>query len=183
MPSSFQRAVVGSAFMLSVIVVALAAGCGSSYENSGATGGATATGTGTCTSGVRWTAQQGESQSMRPGEACIACHSSSSEAPTFSIAGTVYPSLADDNDCNGTNGPASGVAIVITDANGGEHRVTVNAAGNFMLEGVTIAKPYTARVERGTLQSQMASAQTSGDCNGCHTSTGANGAPGRILSP
>jgi len=29
----------------------------------------------------------------------------------------------------------------------------------------------------------MTAPQTSGDCNGCHTQTGANGAPGRITLP
>ena len=58
----------------------------------------------------------------------------------------------------------------------------VNAAGNFYYSG-TVALPYRAKVVRGTSERIMPIAQTSGDCNGCHTQNGANGAPGRIMLP
>lgn len=119
---------------------------------------------------------------MRPGEACINCHSQSSEAPLFVIAGTVYSTGDQPNDCNGTNGNGAAV-VVITDANGVEHRISVNQAGNFSLAGASIPTPFHVRVDLGTATRAMASAQSNGDCNSCHTPTGLNGAPGRILLP
>ncbi|HJX65368.1 MAG TPA: hypothetical protein VJ860_15605 [Polyangia bacterium] len=44
--------------------------------------------------------------------------------------------------------------------------------------------PYTAKVVNGSgIERVMVSTASSGDCNGCHTQTGANGAPGRITLP
>jgi len=157
---------------------------GNPSGNAGTSAVAAGTTAGTCTSGVTWVPRQGASVLMRPGEACIACHATNPDAPAYEIAGTVFPTLHDPNDCNGaaTTSTAS-ITVVVTDANGVEQRIAVNAAGNFMLEGVTIAKPFHARVEVGTRQSTMIAAQTSGDCNSCHTAAGLNGAPGRIMAP
>jgi mono/diheme cytochrome c family protein len=192
---------LGATLLISAGITLVSSGCGSDSsggDTASTTGGTAATGgTGagtagtagtststTCTSGVSWTPQQGESVLMRPGESCIACHSLNSEAPTFAIAGTVYPALHDANDCNGSaSTSATAITVVITDADGTDHVLPVNSAGNFMLETSSIPTPYQARVEVGTLQSAMGGGQTTGDCNACHTATGANGAPGRILSP
>lgn len=167
-------------------------GVGGNLTNAGSTslvstttGGATAAQTtaavtSICTSKTTWRA--GENQTMRPGEACINCHSSNPEAPTFVVAGTVYPTAHEPADCNGSN--SNGTAkVIITDATGMEHSVTVNSAGNFMLQGASIPLPYNARVEVGTMTRAMGASQTSGDCNGCHTESGVNGAPGRIMLP
>lgn len=136
-----------------------------------------------CTSGSTWTQRQGENERMRPGEACIACHSTEPDAPTFAVAGTIYPTKHEPNDCSGVAGTASNITVVITDASGTEHRLAVNSAGNFMLETGTFATPYTARVEMGTTVARMSASQTNGDCNSCHTVTGTNSAPGRITVP
>src|SRR5262249_47471344 len=46
-----------------------------------------------CTSNRFWTGGNDGSSRMHPGDACIACHESArGEAPTFTFAGTVYPS-------------------------------------------------------------------------------------------
>jgi hypothetical protein len=151
-------------------------------SNSGSTPTSTSTGgskSAACL-GTMWT--RGESATMRPGEACISCHSQNPEAPVFVIAGTVYSAPSQPDDCNGTNNGGAAV-VVITDAQGTEHRLAVNQAGNFLLEAAPIPTPFHARVEVGSAVRSMVSAQTIGDCNLCHTSTGANGAPGRILSP
>jgi hypothetical protein len=58
----------------------------------------------------------------------------------------------------------------------------VNAVGNFY-STAAVARPFQAKVVRNGLERVMTVAQTTGDCNSCHTVTGANGAPGRIMAP
>ena len=123
---------------------------------------------------------------MHPGQACIDCHTRGvrgERGPRFTLAGTVFASGHEPNDCNGVNGKAEGASVEITDANGRVTRINVNAAGNFYLEQVPLASPYTARVSYQGRTRSMVTPQTSGDCNSCHTQSGANGAPGRIALP
>jgi hypothetical protein len=172
--------------------LAVGAGCGGGtgaaiggdgqQEGQEGSGPATAAGgSASCTSQQVWVGGDRESSSMHPGAACISCHDSQGgEAPTFAIAGTVYPSAHDPNDCLGTN--AAGAQVVITDAKGQSFTIGVNGAGNFLLRGA-IAMPFQAKVVAGGKERAMSAAQTNGDCNSCHTETGANGAPGRIQAP
>ncbi|MBX3229569.1 MAG: hypothetical protein KF837_19780 [Labilithrix sp.] len=144
-----------------------------------------------CTSGV--TADPDRyGGAMRPGNACISCHASQS-GPTFVAAGTVYPTLVEPNDCNGTNG-TNGTKVLIIDANGVMRVLPVNSAGNFWLRpppvadaqapaSAEIAKPYKAVVVRGNQIREMKGTQSETDCNTCHTERGRNGAPGRIMAP
>jgi hypothetical protein len=111
---------------------------------------------------------------MRPGESCLGCHT------TFSVAGTIYPTAHEPNDCDGTNG--TGLSVEITDANGVVTVLPVNGAGNFFAT-TTFATPFHAKVVSATSERDMTNGQTSGDCNSCHTVWGANGAPGRIMAP
>jgi hypothetical protein len=142
----------------------------------GGSGGDPFGGGSVCTSKTSWTS--GENQNMRPGEACIACHATN-KGPDFNIAGTVYPTGHEPNDCNGKGN----VTIVITDAKGVAHNITVNSAGNFNFTG-SLSMPYTAKVTNSAGASRaMVAMQTTGDCNTCHTEKGANGAPGRIVAP
>jgi hypothetical protein len=147
-----------------------------------ADGGADPYGTpSTCTSGKTWTGGTRGSPSMTPGQACIACHTTQQgEAPLFSIAGTVYPTAHEPADCNGASG--TGVTVVIQPAQGAAITLVPNAVGNFSYQG-SIALPYQAKVVSGGRERVMAMAQTTGDCNSCHTETGANLAPGRIMLP
>ncbi len=123
---------------------------------------------------------------MDPGQACISCHSQG-EGPSFILAGTVYPTGHEPDNCNGVT--ASDIKVVATDFTGKEFPMTPNSSGNFFLQNsrrtpVSFAFPYTARVERGgKVVEQMGGAQKSGDCNSCHTEKGANSAPGRIAAP
>ncbi|HLK37284.1 MAG TPA: hypothetical protein VKU41_11070 [Polyangiaceae bacterium] len=134
-----------------------------------------------CSSGTMWTAGTDGNPRMKPGGACISCHSSSGgEAPTFSIAGTVYKTAHEPDDCNGAG--ASGATVVITDANGGVLTLTVNSAGNFY-SNQRVATPFHAKVVSGGAERAMSAAQTSGDCNLCHTVNGSSSAPGRIMLP
>jgi hypothetical protein len=121
---------------------------------------------------------------MHPGVACINCHSKEGEeeGPRFAVAGTLYPSAHEPNDCNGV-ATSSGATVVIIDASGSEHRLKPNAAGNFFLEATTFTLPYTAKVTYDGRERVMVEAQDDGDCNACHTEAGANHAPGRIFLP
>ena len=135
-----------------------------------------------CTSGTTWTGGNEGSRNMNPGMACNGCHASSGgEAPIFSIAGTVYPTVHEPDLCNGA-GPSSGAQIVITGADGRTLTLSSNAAGNFYSE-TAVKAPYSAKVVTAAGTRAMAATQTSGDCNGCHTQSGANSAPGRIMLP
>ena len=136
----------------------------------------------TCTSNTTWTRGTSGSASMEPGMACINCHASSGgEAPTFTIAGTLYPTAHEPDLCNGANG-TDGAQVVITGANGVSATLTPNGAGNFSYTGA-VATPFRAKVIYMGRERDMAAAQTSGDCNSCHTQNGAMSAPGRIILP
>jgi mono/diheme cytochrome c family protein len=141
-----------------------------------------------CTSGATWPPGNG-SELMEPGGACISCHLTSEEAPTYTIAGTVYPSAHEPDECNGVATSSSGaLSVLITEATGTSHILPVNSVGNFFYEG-TIATPFDAQVQAGNAVRVMVHTQTSGDCNGCHTvngssnTPGATSAPGRVMAP
>ena len=144
-----------------------------------------------CASGIMWTMGNTGSANMHPGAACNACHSAT-RGPNLTFAGTVYRGgLHDINDCDGTGQPAP-LTVVITDKNGQTATLTANDAGNFYLQapkgkggggGGGFHAPFRAKVVSGATQHAMVGSVTSGDCNSCHTASGANGAPGRILAP
>jgi hypothetical protein len=140
-----------------------------------------------CTSGTMWTV--GETAGMRPGEACVACHTRG-EAPRLSFGGTVYPSAHEPNECNGTG--AQGAEVVVVDAAGMTFTAKVNAAGNFYASAsVPVMPPLKAKVVFMGRERLMIGAVPSGDCNACHTQKGTTTvttpgslpAPGRILLP
>ena len=117
---------------------------------------------------------------MNPGEACLACHDGG-QAPSFGIGGTVYPTAHEPDLCYGADG-ANGATVVITDADGNEIPLSPTSTGNIVY-GSPINAPYHAKVVFMGRERAMSAAQTSGDCNGCHTQNGAMNAPGRILLP
>jgi hypothetical protein len=138
----------------------------------------------TCTSNTTWKNGTNGSSSMEPGQACISCHAKSGgEAPTFVIAGTLYPTGHEPDNCNGTNGSTSGAKVVVAGSNGNSVTLTPNSAGNFS-SSTSLPGPYKAKVINGAgLERVMSSTASTGDCNSCHTQNGANGAPGRITLP
>ncbi|MDB4933502.1 MAG: hypothetical protein JWP87_474 [Labilithrix sp.] len=144
----------------------------------GATGGTNTNTPLVCTSKQTWNNGNDGSSKMRPGGACITCHSQRG-GPNYTVAGTVYPTAHEPNDCNGVNGA---LTVVVTDKNGVVKNIPVNSVGNFSLGG-QIAPPFTVKVTNGVKERAMASALTAGDCNSCHTVTGVNGAPGRVMAP
>lgn len=130
-----------------------------------------------CTSGVTWSDGIQASTRMKPGNACIACHASTPGSPPFAIAGTVYPTLHEPDDCYG----AKNVQVEITDSAGRVLLLPVNSAGNFFqFASESVVPPFRARVLFDGGARSMNQTQVSGDCNGCHTQFGANGSPGRI---
>jgi hypothetical protein len=99
-----------------------------------------------CTSNT--TAGGGEGSRMAPGRPCITCHTQEG-GPRFTVAGTVYPTAHEPNNCNGSPG---NLTVIVTDANGVITNVAVNAAGNFD-SSAKIAPPFHVKVfgqeERG----------------------------------
>jgi len=134
----------------------------------------------TCTSMTSWSNGNRGSASMNPGLACISCHKSG-EGPSFNIAGTVYPTGHEPDRCNSTVGNA-GAKIVIIGADGKQLTLTPNSVGNFS-SGNAVKTPYQAKVTYQGRERLMLTAQTSGDCNSCHTQNGSMMAPGRITVP
>jgi hypothetical protein len=122
---------------------------------------------------------------MNPGRACISCHRREEGRDIVRIGGTVYPTVREPDLCLGVDGEARPTEVVITDATGQVLRLPVGPTGNFSLRtsGARIEFPIRAKVVHEGRERAMGTPQTSGDCNGCHTETGANGAPGRIYLP
>jgi hypothetical protein len=128
-----------------------------------------------CSTGKASLADEGPM--MEPGGDCIGCHSKD-EGPAYTLAGTVMAATDDDDRCAGV----AGLIVEITDANGAVLELPTNAVGNFFWTE-PIAMPYEARVLGPNGARAMAAKQSTGACGSCHTASGANGAPGRILPP
>lgn len=139
----------------------------------------------TCTSGQFWTGGSTKSTNMEPGLACRSCHVVLGQASSkeFDVSGTVYPTAHEPDNCNGVGN----VTVVITDANGADHSLSVNSVGNFYHDDgfgfLKIPTPYKAKIVSGNSVREMISTQTNGDCNSCHTEAGTQSAPGRIMAP
>jgi hypothetical protein len=123
-----------------------------------------------CSSNKTWSS--GTGSTMRPGDACGRCHG-------ISVAGTLYPTAHEPTNCYGI---AAGSTVVITDATNKTVTLTVNSAGNF-LSSSSLTAPLTVKVVNGSKTRAMSAKAPSGDCNKCHTATGTQSAPGRIMAP
>lgn len=140
-----------------------------------------------CTSDMWWTGGNEEDPRMHPGVACDACHSGAKggeeEGPRLLIAGTVYPSGHEPDDCYGV----SSILVQVTDANDQVVELHTNSAGNFMLEDeeapAGFEAPYLVKVVSDVGERVMAMPVDNGDCNVCHTQDGTMDAPGRIVAP
>jgi hypothetical protein len=152
-------------------------------------GEGTSTGVAICSSNVYWKDLDKGSELMRPGGKCNNCHDKTPTAPNFTVAGTVYPTSHEPDECNGVgstmlDGGKPEVAIVITDREGRTlPPIPVNSVGNFKYE-VEVLKPFNVKVVRANgKENKMMMQAPHGDCNLCHTQTGAEGAPGRVVAP
>lgn len=136
----------------------------------------------TCSSGETWTGGDDGGALMFPGQPCNECHAAE-QKKIFQIAGTVYPSAHEPDDCYGVG---SGQAVVeIVDAAGTVYEATTNGTGNFTIEADGMQYPVTAKVIAGGQELAMVGEidAADGDCNRCHNQSGAEGAPGRIILP
>lgn len=148
-----------------------------------------------CTSGKTWTFGEDVSDPMRlqmyPGQACQTCHAMQMPPdipPVFLVAGTVYPTGHEPNDCFGIDGSAMPDLLVrVTDSQMRVYDLPVNASGNFLLlPEVPFDYPYSATLISSKGERPMVEKQMSGDCNSCHTEQGGGAyskAPGRIVIP
>lgn len=154
-------------------------------DGDGDDAGKVPTGEVVCTSGKTWNSPE-RGVKMNPGLACISCHTSTTnEGPILQIGGTVFPTFNEEDYCYGINGTSEDVKVVITDADGTEHELPVGPTGNFsvLATDAKIKMPIHAKVVANGQERAMEAAQTTGDCNSCHTEKGKNGAPGRITTP
>lgn len=138
----------------------------------------------TCSSRTLWTDGDSASTLMRPGAACNACHLENGGAPVFVVAGTVYPTLHEPDDCYGAAGSDGAVVVRVTGSDGATIDLPVSTSGNFFASSSSgIVFPIFAEVVTDDGVLAMCGWQADGDCNGCHTQEGANGAPGRVRLP
>ena len=138
-----------------------------------------------CTSGETWKGGTNGSEFMQPGVACNSCHQAMG-GPNLALAGTIYPTLHEPDLCNGQP-PAPWLEVVVSDSQGFRVTMRANSAGNFFFaaQAGRIRAPFTVVVNdtmNGTSRA-MKGKFTSGDCNSCHTESGANKAPGRVMAP
>jgi hypothetical protein len=140
-----------------------------------------------CSTGEVWTGGDDGSALMHPGMDCIGCHAQGggedegedeSEGPLYTVAGTVMGAFDDPDDCYGVEG----VTVNILDADSTLFQLVTNAAGNFFTNDPVVL-PYTITLDDGVAQNAMVTPQSDGGCAVCHTETGENAAPGRIVAP
>jgi hypothetical protein len=120
-----------------------AAGAGGAAGNNPGTSDAGGTAT-VCTSNTFWTNGDRGSASMHPGNACITCHATNSKAPKLTVAGTVYPTTHEPNDCNGAKGTGSSITVVVTDATG-QFRRSSSTASAISTPRPPLQLPFTSR--------------------------------------
>lgn len=151
----------------------------------------------TCTSNVYWgggTEDWGPypKEAMHPGDKCIDCHDHpgnyglQDNGPKMYLAGTVYPTAHEYDECFGVNGNQTGTKVVITDANNQVFTLTPNVSGNFWIRktlGTSVVFPIHAKVTANGQERTMTQTVDTGDCNSCHTLAGTQNAPGRIMAP
>jgi len=157
-----------------VPVVLLVAGCVESDDDEG--GGTVADAR--CATGLRWAGGDAESPLMHPGRDCIGCHADRGEGPHYTVAGTVSAAFDEPDDCLGV----PGVSVAVTDANGQAVELTTNSSGNFFTRA-SLVMPVQIRLAFEGRERVMSSLPPVGACASCHTETGVNAAPGRIVVP
>jgi hypothetical protein len=129
--------------------------------------------------GLKWIGGDRESPFMHPGLDCIACHAKG-EGPKFQVAGTVYAKVDEKDDYFGVEG----VSVQLTDSKGVVATLATNKAGNFYSgRGASLSLPLSVKLLSGKAERVMGMKAPMGDCASCHTATGKNGAPGRIMAP
>jgi hypothetical protein len=138
-----------------------------------------------CTSRMYWRGGDRGSEEMSPGRACITCHRDSDEEekpPIFSLAGTLYPTGHEPDDCYGAH--PGGATIHVVDARGVTLDLAPNAAGNFTTQRAFSFPLSVSVVYQGRVRAMEGPVERDqGDCNTCHSAAGTKDAPGRIVLP
>ncbi len=146
-----------------------------------------------CVSGTWWTFGDRGDNTMHPGRECISCHRRGHRGPLFSVAGTIFSSYHEADDCNGYPGgppgdPRPRAEVEVTDATGRPFFIIANRVGNFYtnhqfqlpIQRVRVRGPNGRFLE-------MAQPPPHGDCNACHSRDGnvspLGVSPGRITVP
>lgn len=95
-------------------------------------------------------------------QACLSCHASGGNGPTFVLGGTAY------EDAAGTI-PAAGAEIRVVDANGTAFTTHTDNLGNFYLRGGgTPSFPANVGARNAAGARDMSATIKNGDCNNCH---------------
>lgn len=140
-----------------------------------------------CSSAIFWTPADGDTRHMRPGEGCNrngACHGAGAQL-VWGVAGTVYSTGHEPDDCSGFDPTLAGpdlVHVVITDATGTEISLLPNDSGNFYVGSVALPA-HVKMIGPNGKERAMVEPIATGDCNGCHSQAGSQGAPGRVTIP
>lgn len=107
----------------------------------------------------------GPGPTHRPGQPCTTCHGGDGPgSPEFAFAGTVYATRT------GT-GPASGVDVVFTTANGRTFTARTNEVGNFYVPRTDFDVPLPVHVKlvSGSVTNEMTTRiGGNGGCAFCH---------------
>jgi hypothetical protein len=144
-----------------------------------------------CTSDAYWHGDEGSPQ-MYPGRDCISCHTrerahGEEEAPDLLVAGTIYPTGHEPDDCKSTALSPDLRVLVRSMATDDELSLTPGGSGNFQLHRSAapagFAAPFTVKLVDGDVERVMSTAAPNGSCNGCHTQSGTMAAPGRVVAP
>ena len=138
--------------------------------------------------GVSTTSEE-SSQAHYQGESCARCHSASSDEgeDSFSSGATIFKSIDASNGDVSNSSENYSLRLVLENGAGIENYRLGNGTGNVNASfNAGIAK-YTAEVLDSAGNLVNSSVQDSHDasrfdCNSCHTASGLNGAPGRIVS-
>jgi len=131
-----------------------------------------------CATGLRWSGGDAESPNMHPGGDCIGCHAQRGEGPHYSVAGTVHLEIDEPIDCLGI----PGVTVSVTDANANTIDLVTNSSGNFFTRQ-SLTMPVQIRLSYEGRERLMGLQPPVGACATCHTESGLNAAPGRIIAP
>ena len=124
----------------------------------------------------------------------MTCHKSGGTASSkaFVVAGTVYKTAHEPDDCNGGGGTYT---ISGVDKNGKAWSTKSNSVGNFYLYtySASLTPPLSQITVTDSAQKtrKMVAAAPNGQCNACHTLKGAapfapsfpTPAPGRVMAP
>jgi len=95
------------------------------------------------------------------GRACLGCHTGTSGAPFWALAGTLY-------DGANSSTTVSGATITVIDATGATFKLVSASNGNFYTADSTIQLPVSVYASKCPDLVQMSFAPSSGNCNACH---------------